>query len=148
MDQRPLHKVIFYADVVGNTTGVYTGLTGNVRATYVYPFEQGFMGAPLVGSVGLNLFWSSDSFNRRYFGVEGSDVALFPELGGVPYTADGGLTSVKIPFSLTSQVAPKWLVTVAGRYEHLLKDAKDSPVVEGRGDNNQWVFGIAASYLF
>lgn len=148
VDQRPLHKVIFYADMVANTNNVYNGVTGNLRATYMYPFEQGMMGMPLIGSVGFNLFWSNKSFNRAYFGVTGSDVALFPERGGQEYLPDSGLTSIKIPFSLTSQIAPKWLVTVAGRYEHLLSDAKDSPVVDQRGDSNQWVIGIAASYLF
>lgn len=148
VDQRPLHKVVFYADVVGNTTNVYNGLTGNLRANYIYPFEQGLMGMPLVGSVGFNLFWTSKSFNRKYFGVSGSDLALYPELGGQEYRPDGGLTSIKIPFSLSSQVSPKWLITVAGRYEQLLSDAKDSPIIDQHGDDKQWVFGIAASYLF
>jgi outer membrane scaffolding protein for murein synthesis (MipA/OmpV family) len=145
---QPLHKVVFQGDLTFNTTGVYDGATGNIRATYFYPFQQGLAGYPLVGTIGFGLFFASDHFNDRYFGVHGSDVALFPELGGVPYRAQGGLTSFKIPFSLTSQVDPKWLVTVAGRYEKLLGDAKDSPVVGGRGDENQWIIGIAASYLF
>jgi outer membrane scaffolding protein for murein synthesis (MipA/OmpV family) len=148
VDNRPLHKVIFYADMVGNTNNVYQGATGNVRVNYVYPFEQGLMGKPLVGNIGFGLFFANSNFNRAYFGVTGKDVALFPSLGGREYRPDGGLTSIKIPFSLTSQVDPKWLVTFAGRYEHLLGDAKDSPVVEGRGDNNQWTIGIAASYIF
>jgi outer membrane scaffolding protein for murein synthesis (MipA/OmpV family) len=145
---RPLHKVVFSADLVGNTTGVYSGPTGNIRATYFYPFEQGIMGHPLVGTLGFGLFLASDHFNDRYFGIHGSDVLLFPKRAGQPYKADGGLTSIKIPFSLSSQVDPKWLVTVAGRYERLLGDAADSPVVKDRGDENQWIIGIAASYLF
>lgn len=144
----PLHKVVFSADLVANTTGVYSGPSGNIRATYYYPFAQGFMGKPLLGTVGFGLFFASDHFNDRYFGVHGSDVALFPQLGGRAYKAEGGLTSIKIPFSLTSQVDPKWLVTVAGRYERLLGDAKDSPVVKNRGDENQWIIGVAGSYLF
>jgi outer membrane scaffolding protein for murein synthesis (MipA/OmpV family) len=130
----PLNKWVFSADVAGNTTGVYSGLTGDIKATYWYPFPQGLFGKPLLGAVG--------------FGLYGSDVLLFPEQGFRPYTAQGGLTSFKIPFSLTSQVDPKWLVTLAGRYEKLLNDAKDSPVVKDRGDENQFIIGIAASYLF
>ena len=149
VDARPLHKVIFYADVVGNTTGVYNGLTGNVRATYVYPFEQGLMGKPLIGHIGFGLFWASESFNRTYFGVFGDrDLAQFPELSGREVRPDAGLTSIKIPFGLTSQVSPNWLITVAGRYEALTGDAKDSPIVDRRGDSNQWAIGIAASYIF
>jgi outer membrane scaffolding protein for murein synthesis (MipA/OmpV family) len=145
---RPLNKVVFTGDFTYNTTGVYDGATGNLRATYFYPFEGGLAGYPLIGSIGFGLFFASDHFTDRYFGVNGSDIALFPELGGRRYKAQGGLNSIKIPFSLTSQVDPKWLVTVAGRYEKLMSDAKDSPVVSNRGDENQWIIGIAASYLF
>lgn len=145
---RPLNKVVFNADLVGNTTGVYSGLTGNIRATYFYPFAQGLGGKPLLGTIGFGLFFASDHFNDRYFGIRGSDVALFPQQGGREYRAEGGLTSIKIPFSLISQVDPKWLVLLAGRYERLLGDAKDSPLIESRGDANQWSIGIAAAYLF
>lgn len=148
VDSRPLHKVIFYADIVGNTNDVYDGATGNVRVNYMYPFQQGFMGKPLVGTVGFGLFWASKDFNRRYFGVTGGDLAFYPERGGFEYRPDSGLTSIKIPFSLTSQVAPRWLVTVAGRYEALVGDAKDSPIVDRDGDSNQWAIGVAASYIF
>jgi outer membrane scaffolding protein for murein synthesis (MipA/OmpV family) len=145
---RPLHKVVFSADLVGNTTGVYSGPTGNIRATYFYPFPQSIAGYSLLGTVGFGLFFASDHFNDRYFGIRGSDVLLFPNRAGQPYRAEGGLTSIKIPFSLTTQVDPKWLVTVAGRYERLLGDAADSPVIKDRGDENQWIIGVAASYLF
>ncbi|GAB3412878.1 MipA/OmpV family protein [Massilia agilis] len=145
---RPLHKVVFSADIVGNTTGVYSGPTGNIKATYFYPFAQGLFGKPLLGTLGFGLFFASDHFNDRYFGIHGVDLPRFPERAGRAYKAEGGLTSIKIPFSLTSQVDPKWLVTVAGRYERLLGDAADSPVVKDRGDENQWIIGVAASYLF
>jgi outer membrane scaffolding protein for murein synthesis (MipA/OmpV family) len=148
LDANPLHKVVFTGDVTWNTNNVYDGATGNVRATYYHPFEAGLGGKPLIGSVGFGLFFASDHFADRYFGVRGSDVALFPERNGIPYRADGGLMSIKIPFTLTSQIDPKWLVTLGGRYEHLLSDAKDSPVIERHGNENQWIIGIAASYAF
>jgi outer membrane scaffolding protein for murein synthesis (MipA/OmpV family) len=55
---------------------------------------------------------------------------------------------VKIPFSLSTQVNRQWLLTFGGRYERLLNDAKDSPVVQRHGDANQWQVGVAATYLF
>jgi outer membrane scaffolding protein for murein synthesis (MipA/OmpV family) len=148
LDANPLHKVVFSGDLVGNTTSVYNGVTSNLRVTYYHPFSEPVVGQQLLGTIGFGMFFASESFNRRYFGVTGSDVALFPELNGQEYRPGSGLTSVKIPFSLTTQVNKKWLLTFAGRYEHLLEDAKDSPVVNGRGDENQWTVGIAASYLF
>jgi outer membrane scaffolding protein for murein synthesis (MipA/OmpV family) len=148
LDANPLHKVVFTGDVTWNTNGVYDGATGNVRATYYHPFESGMMGKPLLGTIGFGLFWASDHFNDRYFGVHGTDVLLFPERNGVPYTAESGLTSIKIPFTLSSQIDPNWLITFGGRYEKLLGDAKDSPIIDRHGNENQWTFGIAASYLF
>lgn len=146
---RPLHKVVFSADVTGNTNNVYNGATGNLRATYYYPFPQSWMGGrSTIGTVGFGMFFASGDFNRRYFGVTGSDVALYPSLGGREYVPDSGLTSIKIPFSVTTQLDKRWLLTVGGRYERLLNDAKDSPVVDQRGDASQWGIGAAVSYLF
>ena len=102
----------------------------------------------MIGNVGVGMFFASSSFNRRYFGVTGSDVALFPSLGGQEYRPDSGLTSLKFPFSLTVQLEKKWLLTFSGRFEYLLDDARDSPVVDDRGDANQWRLGVGLSYLF
>lgn len=148
LDENPLHKVVFTADISWNTNNVYDGATSNLRATYYHPFAQTVAGRPLIGNIGFGLFWASDHFNDRYFGVNGSDIALFPSLNGQRYKAQSGLTSIKIPFGVTTQLDKQWLLTFAGRYEKLLNDAKDSPVVDQRGDANQWIFGIAASYLF
>ena len=145
---RPLHKIVISGDLVTNTNDVYDGTTGNLRANYIYPFQQTMAGRPMVGSIGIGMFFASSSFNRRYFGVTGSDLALFPGLGGREYRPESGVTSVKIPFSLTTQLNEKWLLTFAGRYERLLEDAKDSPLVNDRGDSNQWSLGVAGSYLF
>jgi len=142
-------KLVFGADVLGNTTGVYNGATTNLRVNYFHPFSQSWTGGRVViGSIGMGLFFASESFNTKYFGVTGSDVALYPSLGGREYRPGSGLTSVKIPFSVTTQLDKRWLLTFGGRYEHLLDDAKDSPVVRENGNGNQWAVGIAASYLF
>lgn len=145
---QPLHKVVFSADIVGNTNNVYNGASGNLRVNYFHPFDESMIGRPMMGTIGFGLFFASESFNRRYFGVTGSDVALFPQLGGQEYRPSPSVTSIKIPFTLTTSLSNEWLLTVGGRYEALLDDAKDSPVVDNRGDSNQWVFGIAASYKF
>lgn len=148
LDANPQHKVVFTGDVSWNTTGVYNGATGNLRATYFHPFPQQLMGYSVLGALGVGLFFAGDHFNDRYFGVHGADLLLYPERAGVPYTAKSGLTSIKVPFMLSSQVDKNWLVMVAGRYERLLNDAADSPIVQRHGNENQWTVGIAASYLF
>lgn len=150
VDSNPLHKVVFTGDVTGNTTGVYSGVTGNLRATYFYPFPQQVMGYSLLGAAGFGLFFGSDHFANKYFGIQTQrDRLLFlPELHGGAYKADGGLLSIKVPFMLSSQIDKNWMVVVAGQYEHLLNDAGDSPLVSRQGDKNQWTIGIGAAYKF
>lgn len=149
LDNEPLHKVVFSGDILGNVnTNVYTGATGNLRVTYFHPMTGSWTSRPTVGSIGLGMFFASKNFNQRYFGVTGSDVALYPSRGGAEFLPEGGLTSVNIPFSVTTQLQDRWLLTVGGRYERLLGDAKDSPVVDVRGDPNQWSLGLAFSRVF
>jgi len=145
---QPERKVVFSGDIVGNTNNVYDGASGNLRVNYFHPFDASMIGRPMMGNIGFGLFFASESFNNRYLGVTGSDVALYPQLGGREYRASPSVTSIKIPFSVTTSLNKEWLLTVGGRYESLLDDAKDSPVVDNRGDANQWVFGIAAAYQF
>jgi MipA family protein len=148
MSGDPMHKIVFSGDVAWNTNNLYGGATGNIKATYFYPFPQGIGGRPLLGSAGFSLFFASDHFTDRYFGIDGADLAAFPDRGGTPYRAGGGLTSIRIPFQVMSQFDRHWGVTLAGRYERLLGDAKDSPIVDQRGTANQWVFGGAINYAF
>lgn len=148
MSGDPMHKIVFSGDVAWNTNNLYGGATGNIKATYFYPFPQGIGGRPLLGSAGFSLFFASDHFTNRYFGIDGADLAAFPERGGAPYRAGGGLTSIRIPFQVMSQIDRHWGLTLAGRYERLLGDAKDSPIVDQRGTANQWVFGGAINYAF
>jgi outer membrane scaffolding protein for murein synthesis (MipA/OmpV family) len=32
------------------------------------------------------------------------------------------------------------------KYFALMEDAKDSPIVDDRGDSNQWVYGLGVAY--
>lgn len=149
LDSNPMHKFVFSGDMTWNTNHVYGGSVGSVRASYFHPFRQGLMGMPLVGSVGLGLFMASDDFNDRYFGVDGPDrLAFGADQQGLPYQARGGLSSVRLPFSLSARLDRHWTLTMAGRYERLLEDAADSPIVRKTGDENQWLIGVSANYVF
>jgi outer membrane scaffolding protein for murein synthesis (MipA/OmpV family) len=92
--------------------------------------------------------YANDKFVKTYYGVTGSDIALYPSLGGKPFEAGGGVTGVNIPFGLSFILSKQWLASVGGRYEALQGDAKDSPIVKERGDKNQWIYGAGVSYLF
>lgn len=148
LDTNLLHKIVFSGDATWSTNSVYNGAVGTVKATYFHPFAQNLWGRSVVGSAGVGLFFASDHFTSRYFGIENEDVLLFPVRGGVPYRPEGGLASVRIPFSLSTEIYPNWSFMVSGRYERLLEDAADSPLVRQRGNENQWTVGATVSYLF
>ena len=50
--------------------------------------------------------------------------------------------------SYTYAFGERWSVTGVGRYARLLSDAEDSPVVDDRGDANQFVVGLLANFSF
>lgn len=140
LSDQPLHQVLFTGDVAGSGKGT----VGHLRAMYYQP-----LGYNLIGSIGLGTTFSDDKFAKTYYGITKThDIALFPSLNGQEYEAKGGFIGVNIPFGLTWVVQKQWLLTAGGRYEALQGDAKDSPIVSDRGKSDQWIFGIAASYIF
>lgn len=140
LSDRKFHQVSFEGDVAGGDHGVISHL----RTMYWHPFTP-----TLIGDVGLGASFGDGKFNRTYYGVQSAhDISLFPSLGGRSYDPGSGLIGVNIPFGLTYFINKEWLVTVAGRYESLQGDVKDSPVVSQRGKSDQWIGGIAVSYAF
>lgn len=144
LGSQPLHQLVFSADIAGDTGDVYDGAHGSIRANYFHPFCC----IRLVGNIGLSIDYGGSGFNETYYGVTGRDVALYPSLHGQPYEPSAGITGVRIPFGLTAPIGRQWLLSAGGRYERLQGDAEDSPVVNERGDSDQWLYGVAATYLF
>lgn len=139
LSQRKMHEIRFSGDVAGSGNGT----VGHLRMMYWYPFSD-----RVFGNVGVGMTYASDKFMQTYYGVSGSDIALFPSLGGNAFVPSAGVSGYNIPFGLSMLVDRQWMVSVGGRYESLQGDAKDSPIVSQRGDSSQWVYGAAVSYLF
>ena len=43
-------------------------------------------------------------------------------------------------------LSESWHIAAGAQWRPLLDDAADSPIVEDRGDKNQWIYGIGAAY--
>ena len=80
-----------------------------------------------------------------YFGVSASDSV---QSGPNQCDADEGLKDVAVSASLTYAFGQRLSVTGVGRYARLLNDAEDSPLVDDRGDANQFVVGLLANFTF
>lgn len=135
----PFHRLNFSGDIAGSSNGT----VGHLRMMYWHPFSPG-----VIANIGLGMSYGDDEFVQTYYGIGGSDIALFPSLGGSAYTPSGGVTGVNVPFGVSFALSKKWLMSAGGRYERLQGDAADSPIVSERGKASQWVYGVGLSYLF
>jgi outer membrane scaffolding protein for murein synthesis (MipA/OmpV family) len=140
LSEQKMHQILFTIDVAGSGNGT----VGNPRVLWWQP-----LGPSTLLNVGLGTTIANGKWMQTYFGVtNASDIALYPSLGGQPFNAGSGVKGVNIPFGITQALSKEWLLSVGGRYEKLMNDAKDSPVTSQRGKDNQWIGGVGISYLF
>jgi outer membrane scaffolding protein for murein synthesis (MipA/OmpV family) len=139
LSNRPLHDVAFAVDGAGASNGAFY----TARVTWWQPFTP-----ELIGTIGVGTSYGNNKYMRTYYGVTGSDIALFPSLGGNAYNAKSGIVGVNIPVGLTYIMDRRWMLSGGFRYEKLQGDAKDSPIVSQEGDSSQWIYGIGLSYIF
>jgi outer membrane protein len=139
LSPQPLHQVVFAVDGAGASNGALY----SAKVTYWQPFTS-----ELIGTLGVGTTYGSNKYMQTYYGVSGSDIALFPSLGGNAYNAKSGIVGVNIPVGLTYIMDRRWMFSGGFRYEKLQGDAKDSPIVSQQGDSSQWIYGIGLSYIF
>lgn len=120
--------------------GGHEGLIGDLGLDYVTR-----RGDDWLFSVGPRLTLANDRYQRAYFGVRTADALRT----GLPaYRADGGVRSAGATAGLLRQFTPRWGATGFARYDRLVGDAADSPVVRRFGSRNQFSAGVAATYTF
>ena len=120
--------------------GGHDGLISSLGADYVARDGDNY-----VFSIGPRLLLSDKKYQRAYFGVT-PEASL---LTGLPvYDPDGGIHAVAATTSLYYSFNPTWGMFGYGRYERLVGDAKDSPIVEEFGSENQFSAGVGLTYTF
>jgi outer membrane protein len=128
---------IFAQADVGDT---YDGWIAGASATI---FRQVSQAVDLMGGVGFT--YASDDYNNTYFGVNAKNVGT----SGLPFfDADGGAKDVRLTFGAIVHFGLDWHLGAGVQYRSLLGDAADSPVVDKRGDSNQWIGGLALAYAW
>lgn len=96
-------------------------------------------------SIGPRVSFADKEFHRAYFGVNPRESAAT----GLPvYEPGSGLYSAAGAASAQYQFTPRWGVTGYAKYERLLRDVGDSPVVEAFGSRDQFSGGLALTYTF
>lgn len=96
-------------------------------------------------SIGPRVTLTDGRYQRAYFGIAPADAVA----AGLPaYRPDGGLQAVGATTGLLYQLTPRIGVLGYAKYDRLVEDAGDSPVVRRFGSRNQWSGAIALSYTF
>ncbi|GAA4709419.1 MipA/OmpV family protein [Sphingomonas lutea] len=120
--------------------GGHKGIVGQLGADAVWRDGDRY-----VFSVGPRLLFSNARYHRAYFEVTPA-AALAT---GLPeYRPSGGIHGVALASGLSTQFTPRIGMFGYARYERLVGDAADSPIVRELGSRNQLSGGIGLNYTF
>jgi MipA family protein len=64
------------------------------------------------------------------------------------HTADSGVNEYFVTAGTAIYLSRTWVVGANVRYSRLAGDAEDSPIVDNRGDPNQWIVGLGVGYMW
>jgi outer membrane protein len=116
------------------------GIVADLSADWVEKFGRFTL------SGGPRLSLGNSSFMGKYFSVSAGEALVNNWL--TPFRAKGGVRAAGVGAALEYQWSPTWTTTVFGKYEHLLGDAADSPIVRVLGQRDQFSIGVGATYSF
>ena len=120
--------------------GGHKGVVGQVGADGVWRDGDHY-----VFSVGPRLLFSNARYQRAYFEVTPA-AALAT---GLPeYRPGGGIHGVAVASGVDYQFTPRIGLFGFARYERLVGDAADSPIVRELGSRNQLSGGLGLNYTF
>jgi outer membrane scaffolding protein for murein synthesis (MipA/OmpV family) len=96
-------------------------------------------------SVGPRLTWSDARYHRAYFGVTAAESV---RTGLAAYNPGGGIQAVGATAGFLTQLSKRFGLYSYAKYDRLVGDAADSPVVRGFGSRDQFSGGLALTYTF
>ena len=96
-------------------------------------------------ALGPRMRFGSSDFVDEYFSI---DAAQSARTGLRQFDADGGLNSVGFGASAIIPQGRRMTVVLFSSYDRLLGDIADSPLVDRRGNANQFTVGASLSWRF
>lgn len=96
-------------------------------------------------SLGPRLTFADRRYNRAYFGVTPETAAA---TGLAAFDPAGGMSMAGAASTVRVQISPRWGLTAYGKYDRLIGDVADSPLVAGFGSKDQLSGGVALTYTF
>ena len=136
----PRKRFIATAEILSDVSDVYNGYNMTFSARVWVPVSQ-----MIDVTLGLGASYANENYMKTYFGVSPSDSAR----SGLPiFDAGSGMKDIRVIPAVVAHLSKDWHVGAGFRYSALMNDASSSPVVEDRGDSNQWIGGLAVAYSF
>ncbi|MEA3041617.1 MAG: MipA family protein [Sphingomonadales bacterium] len=98
-----------------------------------------------VFSIGPRLRWADNDYMDAYYGVS---PAVAGTTGVAAFDPGSGIHAVGATAGMRLDVGGGFAIHGYARYDRLMNDAADSPIVTGFGSRNQWGGGLGLSYSF
>ena len=145
------HGVTNPYDSLSVRVDVVTDIGGAHKSTLITPTID--FGTPLSRTfyIGLSASaeWAGGGYADYYYSVDVPGAIA----SGLPvYNADGGLKQWRLGLlanqSLSGDLTKGFSMFGTAGYTRLTGDFKDSPVVDGRGSANQWLFALGLAYTW
>lgn len=96
-------------------------------------------------TLGADIAYADDDYMRNHFGVSTADAAR----SGLPvFEASRGLKDLGFSLDARYAINQKWGLIGFLKYNRMLSDAEDSPVVDDEGSENQYNVGAAVTYTY
>ena len=133
-------RIRFSSDIsfLHDVGGVSDGWQAEWSTRYWHPLAE-WLDFGIMGGV----TYGSGNFMDTYFGVNMSDSVR----SGLPtFSADSGFKDVRITPIFLVHFSRSWHLGTGIMYKRLLGDAADSPIVDNRGDENQFL--VATSLIY
>jgi outer membrane scaffolding protein for murein synthesis (MipA/OmpV family) len=120
--------------------GGHDAWTGQIGADFIARDADRYL-----FSIGPRATVSDGRYHRAYFGVT---LAESVRTGLATFRPDGGLQAVGGTASFLTEIGGGWGLYSYAKYDRLVGDAADSPVVRGFGSRDQFSGGLALTYTF
>lgn len=123
-----------------DVTDGHDGYLIDASVRYFTPLSRSF-----VLSFGGGTTYGSSDYMDAFFGVDTRDAAT---TGLSQFSASDGFRDARLSLMAIQSLSINWHLSGGIVYSRLLGDAADSPVVDDRGDENQYFVGFGAVYAW
>ncbi len=136
----PRDRWRFGGDLLFDVGDVHNGYVATLSVRRWLP-----LGATGALGLGAATTFASDDYNETYFSVSPAESALS---GLNAFNADGGMRDARVTVAYVQPLNRNWILGVGAQYMRLLDDAADSPIVDRRGDEDQFIYGAGVGYAW